>query len=129
MFRPDWHRHLRPGLKRSGAVHFILIGVILSVGVLIGLNWKSVQQTDMSDFAAVRVQAARTLQNFYAATSNFLAQLNFWSKPNEGGISVPVVSPDNYIPGRVPVDALTSPERQEAPHTAEPAAQPLDHAH
>lgn len=129
MFRPDWHRHSSHRHRQSGSVHFVLIGLILIIGVVIGLNWEKIKQVSLPDFAVARVQAARAVQNCYAETTRFFAGLNFWSKPDEGGVSVPATSLEYYLPGHVPADAFAPPVRREPSHTAEPAAQPLDHAH
>lgn len=48
-----------------------------------------------------------SLQNAYAAVSSFFARLNFFSKPDEGGVSVPSVSIENLLPGHVNVGAMS----------------------
>ena len=105
-------------------VNLIIIALILCVGIAVGMNWEIIKKTSLPGFAVMRVQAGHGLQNAYAAVSSFFTRFNFWSSPDEGGVSVPSVDVENLLPGHVPVGALVSAPQTPGPPSSDAPVNP-----
>jgi hypothetical protein len=109
-------------------VHFFLLGIILVVGILVGLNWETLKKTTLPSAAELRVHVGHSLQNASAAIKNFVKAFDFFSSPNEGGVATPSNSMDSLLPGQIGAGGMApafNPNATESPSVQQPECKPL----
>lgn len=98
------------------------------VGILVGLNWETLKKTTLPRYAELRVQVGHSLQNASAAVRNFVAHFDFFSSPNEGGVSTPSNTLDSMLPGQIGAGGMApafNPNATESPSVQQPECKPL----